>query len=151
MMCVLFLMEGNRENQDRIRALEKYNQDRDGPKGTTPVEQSLREKMEKAGVTGVPVNVKVPDEVLDQQGYETYMDGKGQVMLRKRQPPGTGTGTGPSLCRRQHKSPASQTNNPFPLLAPRTTQTPATSALRNPIQIRSTNPSQILSSLHTRK
>ena len=86
-MCLRFLMEGNRENQDRIRALEKYNQERDGPKGTTPVEQSLREKMEKAGATGVPVNVKVPDEVLDQQGYETYMDGKGQVMLRKRQPP----------------------------------------------------------------
>jgi len=85
-MCLRFLMEGNRENQDRIRALEQYSQDRDGPKGTTPVEQSLRRKMDEAGATGVPVNVKVPDEVLDQQGYETYMDGKGQVMLRKRQP-----------------------------------------------------------------
>lgn len=86
-MCLRFLMEGNRENQDRIRALEQYSQDRDGPKGTTPVEQSLRRKMDEAGATGVPVNVKVPDEVLDQQGYETYMDGKGQVMLRKRQQP----------------------------------------------------------------
>ena len=86
-MCLRFLMEGNRENQERIRALEKYNQERDDPKGTTRVEQSLRGKMEKAGSVGVPVNVKVPDEVLDQQGYETYMDGKGQVMLRKRQPP----------------------------------------------------------------
>ncbi|KAF2634002.1 hypothetical protein BU25DRAFT_356926 [Macroventuria anomochaeta] len=85
-MCLRFLMEGNRENQERIRALERYNQERDGPKGTTPVEQSLRDKMDKAGTTGIPVNVKVPDEVLDQQGYETYMDGKGQVMLRKRQP-----------------------------------------------------------------
>lgn len=86
-MCLRFLMEGNRENQDRIRALEQYNQAKDGPKGMTPVEQSLRDKMDKAGATGIPVNVKVPDEVLDQQGYETYMDGKGQVMLRKRQPP----------------------------------------------------------------
>ncbi|KAJ4983675.1 essential cytoplasmic protein [Stagonosporopsis vannaccii] len=85
-MCLRFLMEGNRENQERIRALEQYSQERDGPKGTTPVEQSLRRKMDEAGATGVPVNVKVPDEVLDQQGYETYMDGKGQVMLRKRQP-----------------------------------------------------------------
>ena len=85
-MCLRFLMEGNRENQERIRALETYSQSKDGPKGMTPVEQSLRDKMEKAGTTGIPVNVKVPDEVLDQQGYETYMDGKGQVMLRKRQP-----------------------------------------------------------------
>ena len=85
-MCLRFLMEGNKENQERIRALERYNQERDGPKGTTPVEQSLRDKMDKAGSVGVPVTVKVPDEVLDQQGYETYMDGKGQVMLRKRQP-----------------------------------------------------------------
>lgn len=85
-MCLRFLMEGNRENQDRIRALETYNQSKDGPKGMTPVEQSLRDKMDKAGTAGIPVNVKVPDEVLDQQGYETYMDNKGQVMLRKRQP-----------------------------------------------------------------
>lgn len=84
-MCLRFLMEGNALNQERIRALEQYSADRDGAKGTTPVEQSLRRKMEEAGATGVPVNVKVPDEVLDQQGYETYMDGKGQVMLRKRQ------------------------------------------------------------------
>ncbi|KAJ8107316.1 hypothetical protein OPT61_g8952 [Boeremia exigua] len=85
-MCLRFLMEGNRDNQDRIRALEQYNQARDGAKGATPVEQSLSRKMDEAGATGVPVNVKVPDEVLDQQGYETYMDGKGQVMLRKRLP-----------------------------------------------------------------
>lgn len=92
-MCLRFLMEGNRENQDRIRALERYDQLRDGAKPMTPVETNLQERMmrdkvDKAGPQGVPinVNVKVPDEVLDQQGYETYMDGKGQVMLRKRQP-----------------------------------------------------------------
>ena len=96
-MCLRFLMEGNRENQDRIRALERYDQLRDGAKPMTPVEQNLqermiREKVEKAGPQGVPVSVKVPDEVLDQQGYETYMDGKGQVMLRKRQPQPVPTG-----------------------------------------------------------
>ena len=86
-MCLRFLMEGNRENQERIRALEQYSAERDGSKGSTPVEQSIKRKMEEAGARGVPVNVRVPDEVLDQQGYETYMDGKGQVMLRKRQVP----------------------------------------------------------------
>ena len=86
-MCLRFLMEGNKENQERIRALEQYSAERDGSKGATPVEQSIQRKMEEAGARGVPVNVRVPDEVLDQQGYETYMDGKGQVMLRKRQVP----------------------------------------------------------------
>lgn len=68
-MCLRFLMEGNKENQDRIRALEKHTQDKS--KATAPAE--------------APVNVRVPDEVLDRDGYETYMDPKGQVMLRKRQ------------------------------------------------------------------
>lgn len=79
-MCLRFLMEGNKENQDRIRALEKYTQDAK-PKTAAPVPES------PIGNTKPTVNVRVPDEVLDQQGYETYMDNKGQVMLRKRQPP----------------------------------------------------------------
>lgn len=72
-MCLRFLMEGNKENQDRIRALEKHN-------------QQTQDTKAKAAAAEAPVNVRVPDEVLDQQGYETYMDSKGQVMLRKRQP-----------------------------------------------------------------
>ncbi|KAF2193024.1 hypothetical protein K469DRAFT_730017 [Zopfia rhizophila CBS 207.26] len=52
-MCLRFLMEGNKENQDVVRELE--------PKGT------------------------VPNEVLDQHGYETYIDSKGQVLLRRRE------------------------------------------------------------------
>ncbi|CAO2647705.1 Nn.00g086270.m01.CDS01 [Neocucurbitaria sp. VM-36] len=78
-MCLRFLMEGNKENQDRIRALERYNQDAKA-KAAAPTAES------STGENKAPVNVRVPDEVLDQQGYETYMDGKGQVMLRKRQP-----------------------------------------------------------------
>jgi palmitoyltransferase len=78
-MCLRFLMEGNKENQDRIRALERHTQEKS--QGATATE-----KEPAAGPTKAPVNVRVPDEVLDQQGYETYMDPKGQVMLRKRQP-----------------------------------------------------------------
>ncbi|KAF1351473.1 hypothetical protein EJ07DRAFT_169022 [Lizonia empirigonia] len=85
-MCLRFLMEGNRENQDRIRALERYDALRDGAAPMTAVETGLqerlvRDKVERAAARGVPVgvSVKVPDEVLDQQGYETYMDGKGQT------------------------------------------------------------------------
>jgi hypothetical protein len=64
-------MEGNKENQDRIRALEKL----------------YKEGEEAASSSGQPnqPKIKVPNEVLDQQGYETYMDSKGQVLLRKRE------------------------------------------------------------------
>jgi hypothetical protein len=88
-------MEGNKENQDRIHALEKYNQDAN-EKAKAPAAPAASPNPNPA-VSGEssgsgsgssnrsPVNVRVPDEVLDQQGYETYMDKQGQVMLRKRQ------------------------------------------------------------------
>jgi palmitoyltransferase len=78
-MCLRFLMEGNTENQDRIRALDRYNQDADAKAEASGSAAS------SAGPASA-INVPVPDEVLDQQGYETYMGSKGQVMLRKRQP-----------------------------------------------------------------
>jgi palmitoyltransferase len=74
-MCLRFLMEGNKENQEHIRALERYSKEGDSPSSAS-VSTSTASKAPK---------IKVPDEVLDQQGYETYMDSKGQVMLRKRE------------------------------------------------------------------
>ena len=53
-MCLRFLMEGNKENQDVVRQLE------------------ARET--------------VPSEVLDQGGYETFLDGRGRVGLRRKEP-----------------------------------------------------------------
>lgn len=94
-MCLRFLMEGNKENQDRIHALEKYNQDANtkakastnAPSpSSTPSTAAESSKNNNDNTSPSPVNVRVPDEVLDQQGYETYMDKQGQVMLRKRQP-----------------------------------------------------------------
>jgi hypothetical protein len=73
-MCLRFLMEGNKENQDRIRALEKHSKEQEA--AASPSSASPQSNQPK---------IKVPDEVLDQQGYETYMDSKGQVMLRKRE------------------------------------------------------------------
>lgn len=89
-MCLRFLMEGNKENQDRIRALERYTQEKSKQVASSEAAAS-------AGLGKTPVSVRVPDEVLDQQGYETYMDSKGQVMLRKRPPqpaPSHDTGKG---------------------------------------------------------
>ncbi|KAH7119617.1 hypothetical protein B0J11DRAFT_64567 [Dendryphion nanum] len=87
-MCLRFLMEGNQENQDHIRALDKYVKDNERPPSThSPASSS----------DPPPPKIKVPDEVLDQQGYETYMDSKGQVMLRKREvknPVASNTGKG---------------------------------------------------------
>ncbi|KAF2494888.1 hypothetical protein BU16DRAFT_550657 [Lophium mytilinum] len=66
-MCLRFLLEGNRENQELIRELE---------------------------AKGV-----VPNEVLDQHGYETYMDSKGQVLLRRKETlkPVSGSGSSSGL------------------------------------------------------
>ena len=81
-MCLRFLMEGNKENQERIHALERWNQEAKA-KADASGERPSAASEERARAH---VNVRVPDEVLDQQGYETYMDSKGQVMLRKRMP-----------------------------------------------------------------
>ncbi|KAF2472345.1 uncharacterized protein BDR25DRAFT_258678 [Lindgomyces ingoldianus] len=89
-MCLRFLMEGNRENQDRIRALERYEKE-NAPSSPSPPPppasaiDSFTQPSTTATATTNKIKVKVPDEVLDQQGYETYMDNKGQVMLRKRE------------------------------------------------------------------
>ncbi|KAF2009564.1 hypothetical protein BU24DRAFT_437179 [Aaosphaeria arxii CBS 175.79] len=74
-MCLRFLMEGNKENQDHIRALDEYHEKGD-PSSPAPAD---------SGRPSLSPKIQVPDEVLDQQGYETYMDSKGQVMLRKRE------------------------------------------------------------------
>ncbi|KAF1964761.1 hypothetical protein BU23DRAFT_491573 [Bimuria novae-zelandiae CBS 107.79] len=90
-MCLRFLMEGNKENQDHIRALERYEKEKEAG---VPVDPP---KVPQPPTSKPPVSVRVPDEVLDQQGYETFMDSKGQVMLRKREakPPIVGnTGKG---------------------------------------------------------
>lgn len=78
-MCLRFLMEGNKENQDHIRALERYEKEKEG---ANPVDPPTAPQLP---TSKPPVSVRVPDEVLDQQGYETFMDSKGQVMLRKRE------------------------------------------------------------------
>jgi len=88
-MCLRFLMEGNKENQDHIRALERFEKEKSNggpvdpptPSAATPQEP----QQSSPSSSKPPVSVRVPDEVLDQQGYETYMDSKGQVMLRKRE------------------------------------------------------------------
>jgi hypothetical protein len=82
-MCLRFLMEGNKENQDRIRALERYS--KEGESSSAPSASSPSSSGSASSQPPQP-KIKVPNEVLDQQGYETYMNNSGQVMLRKREP-----------------------------------------------------------------
>lgn len=64
-MCLRFLLEGNMENQEIVRGF---------------AEADVQGTAEKGPVT-------VPMEVLDSRGYETYMDGKGKVGLRRKEAP----------------------------------------------------------------
>lgn len=102
-MCLRFLMEGNKENQDHIRALERFEKEKASaaeashkqqqqapPPPNHPQQQQQKQQQEQQPQpqptsSQPPVSVRVPEEVLDQQGYETYMDPKGQVLLRKRE------------------------------------------------------------------
>ena len=74
-MALRFALEGHSGNQDVVRNLEKLGQERLGKDGV---------------VEGVDMDV--PREVLDLNGYETFVDERGQVQLKKRD--GTGGGGG---------------------------------------------------------
>jgi hypothetical protein len=80
-MCLRFMMEGNLENQERIKALERYYKDGEAP----PSSETASSSSSPAAPKPPQPKIQVPNEVLDQHGYETYMDSKGQVMLRKRE------------------------------------------------------------------
>lgn len=70
-MALRFALEGHAGNQDVVRGLEKLGKERMGKDGV---------------VEGYDLDrgVDVPREVLDLNGYETFVDGRGQVQLKKR-------------------------------------------------------------------
>ncbi|TID20643.1 High mobility group HMG1/HMG2 [Venturia nashicola] len=70
-MALRFALEGHAGNQDVVRGLEKLGKERMGKNGV---------------VEGYDLDrgVDVPREVLDLNGYETFVDGRGQVQLKKR-------------------------------------------------------------------
>ncbi|PNS14991.1 hypothetical protein CAC42_2220 [Sphaceloma murrayae] len=73
-MCLRFAVEGNPENAEVIRKMaDQFNAQIGSLKGGTV---TLR---------GAGPVAEVPKEVLDTQGYETFMDGKGQVGLRRKE------------------------------------------------------------------
>jgi palmitoyltransferase len=71
-MALRFALEGNKENQDVVRAMEKL-----GTEAGYGGEQGFK--------------LDVPREVLDLNGYETFVDKRGQVQLKKKEVLGPGT------------------------------------------------------------
>jgi palmitoyltransferase len=70
-MALRFALEGNKENQDVVRAMEKL-----GTEAGYGGEQGFK--------------LDVPREVLDLNGYETFVDKRGQVQLKKKEGLGPG-------------------------------------------------------------
>ena len=87
-MCLRFLLEGNKENAEEVQSLSE------GVAGHT-VQWAAAITAASGGNQGDGENpgptrlgpVKVPVEVLDQHGYESFIDSKGQVGLRKKEVP----------------------------------------------------------------
>ncbi|KAK3064181.1 hypothetical protein LTR53_018592, partial [Teratosphaeriaceae sp. CCFEE 6253] len=95
-MCLRFAVEGNEKSKAVMRGLAKRG---GGGEGTLPggrVTMMSREEELGGGSEGVV------REVLDQGGYETFVDGKGQVVFRRKEEGGRQqqlvghAGTGPS-------------------------------------------------------
>jgi len=76
-MCLRFAVEGNSANADVIKGMASRIEptDDDTPLAGGSVTLNPTES----------ITSEVPREVLDTQGYETFMDGKGQVGLRRKE------------------------------------------------------------------
>ncbi|KAI9718477.1 MAG: copper transport protein [Chrysothrix sp. TS-e1954] len=79
-MCLRFLMEGNPANHELLRQLGRGELPDDDP--LVPV-MLARYQARDAAYTNK--SFPVPMEVLDHNGYETFMDARGQVGLRRKE------------------------------------------------------------------
>lgn len=80
-MCLRFAVEGNSANAEMIKEMAgrlRANGE------ASPDAVSTKSNLAVAETLGLG---EVPHEVLDTQGYETFMDGKGQVGLRRKEMP----------------------------------------------------------------
>jgi hypothetical protein len=101
-MALRFALEGNEANQDVVRNLEKLGADPnnppmlDSPSGAATLTQpAAAEGSGRATITtATGVKVEVPREVLDLNGYETFVDARGQVQLKKKGGGAAASGSG---------------------------------------------------------
>lgn len=86
-MCLRFAVEGCEENAKVIRRMA-------AKEGARALEAGQQQPVLKAPETAPQGPTEdVPREVLDTNGYETFMDGKGQVGLRRKEAVGHGPST----------------------------------------------------------
>lgn len=92
-MCLRFLLEGNPENQDVVRGLQQRGTQHAAAASASATSSEGPHHSAEAGTPGGSINppVSVPKEVLDHHGYETFMDAKGQVGLRRKEAVHLGT------------------------------------------------------------
>ena len=96
-MALRFALENCEENQNIVRNLTRLP----NGKPTTPRPAAASASGEKSTSQAPAANVDVPKEVLDINGWETYVDAKGQVQLKKREGQ-----------RKQGGAPAARPSNP---------------------------------------
>jgi len=96
-MCLRFAVEGNAENALVIQKMaEKFNRQlqRGPPQQALPQSQPQQQQQLRGGSVTLPpaplppseATPEVPREVLDTQSFETFLDDKGQVGLRRKSP-----------------------------------------------------------------
>ncbi|KAK1082829.1 hypothetical protein LTR48_006722 [Friedmanniomyces endolithicus] len=93
-MCLRFAVEGNEENVAVMRGLVGQERGKDDEQFRGPRQKVAKRGREEQRLLGGPVPMPsstedvgregVVREVLDQGGYETFLDGKGQVGLRRK-------------------------------------------------------------------
>lgn len=83
-MCLRFAVEGCEENAAVIRQMASLRQQGQQASKTGALTERDVRNVTSVVRPGEDTATTVPREVLDTQGYETFMDGKGQVGLRRK-------------------------------------------------------------------
>lgn len=108
-MCLRFAVEGNEDNARVIKGMAGVRYQEQSTGGSTasgtmtlgapqPPQQQQQQQQSQQALPGHFGEGSVPQEVLDTNGYETFMDGKGQVGLRRKDnTAGTSSGGSPAV------------------------------------------------------
>ncbi|KAI7187552.1 hypothetical protein KC352_g22215 [Hortaea werneckii] len=112
-MCLRFAVEGCEENAKVIREMASEQRNRQQERGRQQA------RLMGGTVTLDPEMTGVPQEVLETSGYETFMDPKGQVGLRRKegqgssqQQPASSSSSGPATAAGPSTASPLPTSNP---------------------------------------
>lgn len=109
-MCLRFAMEGNAENDAAVRKI--YAEEKTAANAAAAIRAKRPEWRGDPNAGTVLFDDFLPNEVLDPAEYETFMDGKGQVGLRRRNSALVATNTNPAVPTAAPAAPAATTTKP---------------------------------------